>query len=211
MNKRQRESQEENPSQDDSASVTDASQKKPKLKSGSTTLLDKIVAAIRTLKSPTGSSAQAIQKTIATFSGSPTAFKNALKNGVEKGLLEKNKASYLVVGDAAYPDNSMKVNIEDIVIGNEGDAASIGSSCVISYTGALQSSGKRFDSSKSFSFTVGAGEVIRGMDKGIEGMRVGGKRRLIIPSSLGYGKRGNSPDIPPDATLCFEIKLLKIR
>ena len=211
MSKRHRPEEGEVPDEEAVAVLPEASQKKPKLNSGSITLLDKIVAAIRALKSPNGSSAQAIQKTIATFSGSPTAFKNALKKGVEKGVLEKNKASFLVAGDAPYADNSAKVDIEDIIIGNEGDAVSVGTSCVISYTGALQLSGKRFDSSKSFSFTVGAGDVIKGMDKGVQGMRVGGKRRLIIPSSLGYGKRGNSPDIPADSTLCFEIKLLKIR
>ena len=174
------------------------------------TLTDKIVDAIRTLKSPTGSSIPAIQKMILSFNGSPTAFKNAVKKAVEKGILIKNKNSFLVAGDPVYEDASEKVVIEDMVIGQEGESVQTGDTCSIYYVGTLQSNGKRFDSSKSFSFTVGTGDVIKGMDKGVKGMKVGGRRRVVIPPSLGYGKRGSAPDIPPDATLCFDIKLNRI-
>ena len=199
----------------DGASAADDSAeqalKKPKASAKSKTLTDKIVEAIRTLRSPTGSSAQAIQKVILTFNGSPTAFKNALKKALEKGVILKNKNSYMVVGDPVYEDTSAKVDVEDISPGEEGESVSTGDTCVISYVGTLQSTGKRFDRSKAFSFTVGGGEVIKGMDKGIRGMKIGARRRLVIPPSLGYGKRGSPPDIPPDATLCFDIKLIQIR
>jgi FKBP-type peptidyl-prolyl cis-trans isomerase len=187
-----------------------AAQPEKKLKTNAT-LQDKIIAAIRTLKSTTGSSAQAIQKMILTFNGSPTAFKNALKKAVEKDILVKNKGSYLVVGDPIYEDVTEKVSIEDIVLGDEGEKVTSGDAVVISYIGTLQETGRRFDTGKAFSFTIGAGDVIKGMDKGMRGMRVGGRRMLTIPSSLGYGKRGSMPDIPPNANLCFDIKLKKIR
>ena len=61
------------------------------------------------------------------------------------------------------------------------------------------------------SFTIGAGEVIKGWDIGVKGMRVGGRRKLTIPAKLGYGKRGSPPEIPGDATLCFDIKLLAVK
>lgn len=173
-------------------------------------LIDKIVNAIRALRSPTGSSIAAIQKMILTYNGSPTAFKNSIRKAVENGILVKNKNSYLVAGDPRYEDLSAKVVIEDIAVGDEGREVQLGDSCSIYYVGTLQANGKRFDSSKSFSFTVGTGDVIKGMDQGILGMKVGGRRRLVIPPSLGYGKRGSSPSIPAEATLCFEIKLNRV-
>ncbi|KKR30487.1 MAG: Peptidyl-prolyl cis-trans isomerase, partial [Candidatus Woesebacteria bacterium GW2011_GWA1_39_8] len=66
------------------------------------------------------------------------------------------------------------------------------------------------DRGEPFSFKVGAGEVIEGWDKGLLGMKVGGKRKLIIPSELGYGQEGAGGDIPPNSTLIFEIELLKV-
>jgi FKBP-type peptidyl-prolyl cis-trans isomerase len=66
------------------------------------------------------------------------------------------------------------------------------------------------DSGQPFTFTLGAGEVIEGWDRGVEGMRIGGKRELIIPSQMGYGKAGAPPEIPPDAILNFEVQLLDV-
>jgi peptidylprolyl isomerase len=93
-----------------------------------------------------------------------------------------------------------------------------GQTCVMHYTGWLWkdgAKGKKFDSSlnrrEPFSFTIGAGEVIKGWDEGIATMKVGGKRRLRIPAQLGYGARGAGEDIPPNATLLFEVELLKVR
>ncbi|MBL0954968.1 MAG: FKBP-type peptidyl-prolyl cis-trans isomerase [Leptospira sp.] len=101
--------------------------------------------------------------------------------------------------------------IIDLVIG-KGDEAFSGSYVTVHYVGKLQN-GTKFDSSRDrnrpFEFNLGAGEVVKGWDKGIKGMRVGGKRKLIIPPELGYGSKrvGN---IPPDSTLIFEVELLKI-
>ncbi|HEY7418223.1 MAG TPA: FKBP-type peptidyl-prolyl cis-trans isomerase [Ktedonobacteraceae bacterium] len=83
----------------------------------------------------------------------------------------------------------------------------------VQYTGWLQSTGKKFDSSydhggQPFSFTVGQGQVIKGFDEGLVGMKVGGTRRLIIPSSIGYGDQGSPPTIPGKATLIFDITLV---
>lgn len=102
--------------------------------------------------------------------------------------------------------------ISDIVAGNGAEAKS-GDLVIVNYVGTLDN-GKKFDSSydrnKPFSFTLGAGEVIKGWDLGVVGMKVGGKRELTIPSELGYGASGYPPIIPPDATLHFTVELLKI-
>ncbi len=102
--------------------------------------------------------------------------------------------------------------IEELVLG-EGAAAAAGQSVTVHYTGWL-TDGKKFDSSKDrddpFGFPLGAGHVIRGWDEGVQGMMVGGSRKLTIPSELGYGARGAGGVIPPNATLVFEVELLGI-
>ncbi len=106
---------------------------------------------------------------------------------------------------------------EEITVG-EGAVAAAGDHVSVHYTGWLQnadgSAGKKFDSSKDrndpFNFPLGAGNVIQGWDEGVQGMKVGGTRQLIIPSSLGYGARGAGGVIPPNATLIFEVELLAI-
>jgi FKBP-type peptidyl-prolyl cis-trans isomerase len=96
----------------------------------------------------------------------------------------------------------------------DGAVAKKGDTVEVHYTGWLKD-GKKFDSSldrkEPFSFKLGAGKVIKGWDEGVAGMKVGGKRKLIIPSELGYGKRGAGKDIPPDSELIFEVELLKIQ
>jgi FKBP-type peptidyl-prolyl cis-trans isomerase FkpA len=101
----------------------------------------------------------------------------------------------------------------DLVAGS-GREAHAGESAIVHYTGKL-TNGTQFDSSKDrnepFSFRLGAGHVIKGWDEGIEGMKIGGIRKLVIPPQLGYGSRGAGSAIPPDATLIFEVELLDLR
>jgi FKBP-type peptidyl-prolyl cis-trans isomerase FkpA len=104
------------------------------------------------------------------------------------------------------------LKIEDKTIGT-GAAAKAGDLVTVDYTGWL-TDGTKFDSSldagKPFQFTLGGGEVIAGWDQGVAGMKVGGVRVLTIPPDLGYGAAGAGGVIPPNATLVFEVKLLKV-
>jgi rhodanese-related sulfurtransferase len=105
-----------------------------------------------------------------------------------------------------------ELEIKDIVVGT-GEEAVPGATVTVHYTGWL-ADGTKFDSSldrgEPFSFPLGASRVIRGWDQGVEGMRVGGKRELVIPPELGYGARGAGGVIPPNATLRFEVELLAV-
>jgi FKBP-type peptidyl-prolyl cis-trans isomerase FkpA len=105
------------------------------------------------------------------------------------------------------------LKMEDLKVGT-GALAEAGKTVSVHYTGWL-TNGTKFDSSKDqgqpFSFQVGAGEVIKGWDQGVTGMKVGGARRLTIPPSLGYGSRGAAGVIPPDATLVFDVDLLGVQ
>lgn len=104
------------------------------------------------------------------------------------------------------------LGIEDLVVG-DGDAAEAGQYVMVHYTGWL-ANGSKFDSSldrdEPFEFALGAGQVIAGWDEGVQGMRIGGRRKLTIPPQLGYGVRGAGGVIPPNATLIFEVDLLAI-
>ena len=104
----------------------------------------------------------------------------------------------------------MDLIIEDIVMG-EGNEAQKGQMVTVHYTGFL-TDGTKFDSSvdrnQPFSFKLGVGQVIKGWDEGFAGMKIGGKRKLTIPSEMGYGARGAGGVIPPDATLIFDVELL---
>jgi FKBP-type peptidyl-prolyl cis-trans isomerase FkpA len=105
----------------------------------------------------------------------------------------------------------------DLTVGS-GDVAKGGDHVSVHYTGWLEtpdgSKGRKFDSSKDrgqpFQFALGQGEVIKGWDEGVQGMKVGGVRELIIPPALGYGQRGAGGVIPPNATLIFEVELLGV-
>ena len=106
---------------------------------------------------------------------------------------------------------------EDTTVG-EGAEAKAGQDVTVHYTGWLYNDGAqgaKFDSSKDrndpFEFSLGAGKVIKGWDEGVAGMKIGGKRTLIIPAALGYGARGAGGVIPPNATLKFDVELLGVQ
>lgn len=103
------------------------------------------------------------------------------------------------------------LEIQDLKVGT-GAEARAGRRVRVNYTGKL-TNGTTFDSSigrSPFTFTLGAGDVIKGWDQGVAGMKVGGKRKLVIPPELGYGPAGAPPKIPPNATLVFEVDLLGV-
>jgi FKBP-type peptidyl-prolyl cis-trans isomerase FkpA len=117
-------------------------------------------------------------------------------------------------------DNITSLQITDNKVGTGAEAKS-GRQVTVHYTGwlydpkAADKHGKKFDSSKDhgepFSFKLGGGQVIRGWDQGVAGMKVGGRRTLVIPSELGYGQRGAGGAIPPNATLLFDVELLEVK
>ena len=100
------------------------------------------------------------------------------------------------------------------IVEGDGPVAKSGDKVTVQYVGVGFETEKEFDSSWSrnepFSFTLGAGEVIKGWDKGVEGMKVGGRRELLIPGNLAYGAAGSPPSIGPNETLIFVIDLLKV-
>jgi FKBP-type peptidyl-prolyl cis-trans isomerase FkpA len=102
---------------------------------------------------------------------------------------------------------------EDLVVGR-GLRADSGDTVLVHYVGWLAETRQQFDSSRArrdpLDFSLGAGDVIKGWDEGIAGMRVGGKRRLTIPPALAYGEHGCGGVIPPQATLVFEVELLEV-
>ena len=113
---------------------------------------------------------------------------------------------------AATAPTGGKLKIKDLKVG-KGATARIGQTVTVNYTGWLMD-GTKFDSSldrnQPFAFPLGAGKVIPGWDQGVAGMKVGGKRELIIPPQLAYGSQGAGGVIPPDATLKFDIELLSV-
>ena len=121
--------------------------------------------------------------------------------------------SFVLPFQAKKNNMNESLQIEDVQIGT-GAVAVAGKTIEVHYTGTLHPSGEKFDSSvdrgSPFSFKLGAGHVIQGWEQGFEGMKVGGKRVLIIPSNLGYGARGAGAVIPPNATLRFEVELLNV-
>lgn len=130
----------------------------------------------------------------------------------EKPAAKASSASKSAAGPKTVTTPS-GLKYQDMVVGT-GPMPKVGQTVVVHYTGWLVS-GKKFDSSvdrdQPFSFVLGRGQVIKGWDEGVASMRVGGKRKLTIPSQLAYGPRGYPGAIPPNATLIFEVQLLRIR
>lgn len=110
------------------------------------------------------------------------------------------------------PATSSGLQYDDLLVG-QGAVAQSGQLVSVHYTGWL-TDGRKFDSSLDrgdpFSFHLGQGQVIAGWDEGVQGMQIGGKRKLTIPPDLGYGRYGAGGVIPPDATLVFEVELLGV-
>lgn len=140
----------------------------------------------------------------------------------ERASAEEEKSSLTEMDPSGGLDSQMPgglvttrtgLQYEDLVKGN-GETPRPGEKVVVHYTGWLED-GKKFDSSldsgKPFEFVLGFGQVIQGWDEGIASMQVGGKRKLIIPSKLGYGAQGYPGVIPPNAPLTFEVELLGIK
>jgi FKBP-type peptidyl-prolyl cis-trans isomerase len=117
------------------------------------------------------------------------------------------------VDSAALTKTASGLQYQDVTAGNGAEARD-GQLAVVHYTGWL-TDGTKFDSSRDrgepFSFPIGAGQVIPGWDEGVAGMKVGGRRKLVIPANLGYGDMGAPPVIPPGATLVFDVELLDLK
>lgn len=127
------------------------------------------------------------------------------------GTAEDSPAAPGAAGQVVKTESGLQY--VDLVVGT-GRQAELGDTATVHDTGWL-ADGTKFDSSRDraepFSFRVGAGQVIKGWDEGVSTMRVGGKRKLIIPPDLAYGARGAGRVIPPNATLTFEVELLQLR
>jgi FKBP-type peptidyl-prolyl cis-trans isomerase len=119
----------------------------------------------------------------------------------------------LEIDSAALTKTASGLQYQDVVTGT-GQTAAPGQVAVVHYTGWL-TDGTKFDSSRDrgepFSFPLGGGQVIAGWDEGVAGMKVGGRRKLVIPPDLGYGPMGSPPVIPAAATLVFDVELLELQ
>lgn len=147
----------------------------------------------------------------------PAADKSTENSAVIESQSETPAADQATTAAAASAPTSEQstpggTKYTDITVG-DGNVAEAGKSVTVHYTGTLED-GTKFDSSvdsgRPFTFNLGAGQVIKGWDEGVAGMKVGGKRKLIIPSNQGYGERGAGGVIPPNATLLFDVELLAV-
>lgn len=120
---------------------------------------------------------------------------------------------YLVTRNNTNVTPTAELKIEDLRVG-DGASPKPGQTITVNYVGTLEN-GREFDSSykrgKPIDFKIGIGKVIKGWDQGLMDMKVGGKRKLFIPSNLGYGAAGMPPDIPPNSNLIFEVELLGVK
>lgn len=130
-----------------------------------------------------------------------------------KGAPEPGEGEFTPGAGTPLPPPPTKLDIVDEVVGTGAEAV-VGSNVTVHYTGTLMN-GVKFDSSrdknKPFDFKLGAGSVIKGWDQGVVGMKVGGKRKLVIPPALGYGDKGSPPTIPGNAGLKFDVELLGVK
>jgi FKBP-type peptidyl-prolyl cis-trans isomerase FkpA len=148
---------------------------------------------------------------VATLAFSGTIFAQTPAHKPVHPVRPNTNAPTKVTGDGVKTDSGLQY--WDIKVGT-GEAAKVGSHVKVHYTGWL-STGRKFDSSvdanQPYEFTLGKGEVIKGWDEGVAGMKVGGKRQLRIPPDLAYGAEGHPKVIPPNATLIFDVQLLAVK
>ena len=138
----------------------------------------------------------------------PTACTSQAPVAQAAGTIDLSKKPQIEIPDGPPPCNLV---ISDIVKGTGAEATS-GQQITVKYVGVTYADGRQFDASwgrDDFSFQLGAGQVIAGWDQGFTGMKVGGRRQLVIPPDLGYGPEGSGP-IPPNATLVFVVDLVKV-
>jgi len=139
------------------------------------------------------------------------------QNGLENGKAASKEQKQKDKQQKGVEQNATKtvtggVQIQDLKPGN-GPAASVGKKVCVYYEGRLKQNNKVFDSTKSgagFKFRLGGGEVIKGWDVGVVGMKVGGKRRITCPPNMAYGQKGSPPVIPPNSTLVFDVELKNV-
>jgi FKBP-type peptidyl-prolyl cis-trans isomerase FkpA len=136
----------------------------------------------------------------------------ALTSGCSKGVAEPGASDFKPAPPPPPDPGPAKLEIIDDIVG-KGAIAAPGDTVRVHYTGVLMN-GEKFDSSRDrgtpFDFKLASGAVIKGWDQGVLGMKVGGKRRLVIPQDLAYGEAGSPPKIPPKAGLKFDIELLEV-
>jgi FKBP-type peptidyl-prolyl cis-trans isomerase len=134
-------------------------------------------------------------------------------SGHDAGRAPAGFSAALEVDTTAMTRTPSGLRYQDVTVG-QGKEAKAGRTVTVQYTGWL-ANGEKFDSSRDrnqpFGFDLGAGQVFAGWDEGVAGMKVGGRRKLVIPPDLGYGTAGAPPDIPPGATLVFDVELLDVR
>lgn len=137
----------------------------------------------------------------------------AIQDSKDKTITEEKKTEEKTTQDTTTTKTSATVKIEVLKQGTGDRMTKVGDGIKAHYVGTLEN-GKKFDSSRDretpFAFDLGMGQVIKGWDQGLLGMKVGEVRKLTIPSELGYGERGNPPVIPANATLIFEVELMEI-
>jgi FKBP-type peptidyl-prolyl cis-trans isomerase FkpA len=136
----------------------------------------------------------------------------ALTVGCSKGASEPGGSDFKPAPPTPADPGPAKLQVVDEAVG-KGPEAKVGDTVRVHYTGTLMN-GTKFDSSRDrgtpFDFAIGTSAVIKGWDQGVVGMKVGGKRKLVIPQDLAYGEDGRPPEIPPKAGLKFDIELLEI-
>ena len=184
-----------------------------------------MIAVISQIISPTPTGALQIDQPIQTDVRQSTKTSEIVTNPFELDPEDPNPLLFTMASDKTNSSNSSLggseigatqvtssgLKITELVLG-DGQEATQGTSVSVNYRGTLED-GKEFDSSYGrgpFEFSLGAGMVIKGWDQGVAGMKVGGKRKLVIPPELGYGSRGIGP-IPPNSVLTFEVELLGVK